>query len=222
MHCIKLTSPKVLILDQERLSLVDHELPSIHASTIVVRLSDKHYRNLRKVKEWNQVLASYEGKINAWKKEPPCLPDDDATVRLSLNRSVNFLAESNCILDFFHVRYNRLAKGCPLYSKRVPRKRIQYFLRFTTETEMTVSSQANLLCRYYTRDLFEVPPPFGNAPAPPTEPPPPGVVLVAVPLFHVTGLTSQTACHINYGAPWAPASVTEIRHFINRFLYFNL
>lgn len=78
MHCIKLIAPKVLILDQERFNRIGSELRSIHTSVILVR-PDEHIRGIR-VKEWRQVMSSYTGPIDAWKKEPPCLPDDNATV----------------------------------------------------------------------------------------------------------------------------------------------
>jgi len=81
MHCVKLTSPKVLLLDQERLNLISSELPTLHTSVILVRpASSKHTRGVR-VKEFNHVMDSYRGPITVWQKEPTCLPDEHATVR---------------------------------------------------------------------------------------------------------------------------------------------
>ncbi|KIJ37523.1 hypothetical protein M422DRAFT_33642 [Sphaerobolus stellatus SS14] len=80
MHCVKLTSPKVLILDQERVNLINSELPSLHTSVILVRpTSNKPIRGVR-VKEYNHVIASYNGSTSAWQKESACLPDDNATI----------------------------------------------------------------------------------------------------------------------------------------------
>ncbi|KAF8509850.1 hypothetical protein BU17DRAFT_55903 [Hysterangium stoloniferum] len=81
LHCITLTSPKVIVLDSERLSVLSSKLPTLHLSVLLVR-PDGSYKPVSgvRVKEWNQALSSYTGPIDAWKKEPQILPDDDACI----------------------------------------------------------------------------------------------------------------------------------------------
>ena len=80
MHCLNLTTPKVIVLDSERLKLLSSHLPALHLSAILVRPSSPQRLTDSRVKEWSHIMASYTGSTTAWKKEPQILPDDNATV----------------------------------------------------------------------------------------------------------------------------------------------
>lgn len=80
MHCIDLVSPKVLMLDSERLHLLSPHLPVLRLPVILVRPSSPQHSAGSRVREWTRVLESYTGSNTAWQKEPEILPDDNATV----------------------------------------------------------------------------------------------------------------------------------------------
>lgn len=80
MDCVNLTTPKVLILDSERLDLLYPRLPAIHLSVILVRPASSKPLSGSRVREWSNVMVSYTGPTTAWQKEPETLPDDNATV----------------------------------------------------------------------------------------------------------------------------------------------
>lgn len=80
MHCVSLTTPKVLILDSERLDLLISRLSTLQLSVILVRPSSPNLLAGSRVGEWSHAITSYAGSDTAWKKEPDILPDDNATV----------------------------------------------------------------------------------------------------------------------------------------------
>jgi hypothetical protein len=80
MHCVNLTSPKVLMLDSERLTLLNPHLRDLPTSVILVRPSSSKLLAGSRVREWSSAMASYTGSNTAWEKEPECLPDENATV----------------------------------------------------------------------------------------------------------------------------------------------
>ena len=87
MHCLNLTTPKVIVLDSERLELLSSHLPALHLSAILVRPSSSQRLADSRVKEWSHIMASYTGSTTAWQKEPETLPDENATVSWKSDRS---------------------------------------------------------------------------------------------------------------------------------------
>lgn len=80
LHCIRLTDPKVLFLDHERLDLLASVLPSLPIPVVIVRPYNEQRIAGVNCREWSRVLMQYKGPIDAWKKEGEILPDDNATV----------------------------------------------------------------------------------------------------------------------------------------------
>jgi hypothetical protein len=82
LHCITLSSPKVIVLDIERLNVLSAKLPSLRLSVILVRPPADSFKPVSgvRIKEWNKALSSYTGPIDAWKKEPEIIPEDNAAV----------------------------------------------------------------------------------------------------------------------------------------------
>ncbi|KAF8581157.1 acetyl-CoA synthetase-like protein [Ramaria rubella] len=80
LHCINLTTPKVLVLDAERLAPLISHLSSLHLSVILVHPSSTKHSAGHRVKEWSRVMSSYGGSVTAWKKESEAVPEDNATL----------------------------------------------------------------------------------------------------------------------------------------------
>ncbi|GJJ14155.1 hypothetical protein Clacol_008415 [Clathrus columnatus] len=154
LHCVRLTTPKVLFLDSERLDLLSSVLPSMHIPVVVVRPYNERRVSGISVKEWSKVLSQYQGPTDAWKKEGEILPEDDATI-------------------YFTSGTTGLPKGV-LSSQRGWLGNCFSSLATARRSELRRGSDA--------------PPPLGHGPE--VEKRAWGE-LIAVPLFHVTGSTSQ-------------------------------
>ena len=79
-HSLRLTNPKLLLLDHERLIVLSHVLPGISASIIVARATDRVLLEKSSAVHWQTVFTGARANEAFWSKEPPCGPEDDASI----------------------------------------------------------------------------------------------------------------------------------------------
>ncbi|KZS88686.1 acetyl-CoA synthetase-like protein, partial [Sistotremastrum niveocremeum HHB9708] len=83
-YCIRLTDPKILILDPERAETLASHIPSLSSrlTTFVIRDHELHPPNksIRGIVSLQKALEKYDGPLDAWQLEPECTPEDDAAL----------------------------------------------------------------------------------------------------------------------------------------------
>lgn len=87
LHCIKVTTPKLLLVDSERFNILSSHVQVLKIPIITVRTINLDIGAGLLVKEWSKVMSAYSGCIKAWEEEPDALPDDDATVNFNFHQA---------------------------------------------------------------------------------------------------------------------------------------
>ncbi|KAH7093941.1 acetyl-CoA synthetase-like protein [Auriculariales sp. MPI-PUGE-AT-0066] len=88
MHCLTITSAKVIVVDPERAARIAPHLSELRAgAAILVASADGGRPTGRQPPRLHQgmalfdaVISQYHGPPEAWRKEPECAIDDDATI----------------------------------------------------------------------------------------------------------------------------------------------
>lgn len=85
LHCIKLTDPKVIIVDPERAdriseTLLDDIKRNSSLTGILVVRSKEGRGTWKDMLDYDRELSNYSGRLDLWEKEPEAAPEDDATI----------------------------------------------------------------------------------------------------------------------------------------------
>ena len=85
--CILNTDCKLVIVDPERANILErwatHVIADPETSVqgfLVVRPWEGKREGWKGIESWDVVMKSYRGEAETWKKEPDCLPEDDAAI----------------------------------------------------------------------------------------------------------------------------------------------
>ena len=85
LHCIKLTDPRVIIVDPERADRLSgallHDVKEKSSLTGILVIRSREGKGAWPgMDDYNRELSHYSGPLDAWKNEPEAVPEDDATI----------------------------------------------------------------------------------------------------------------------------------------------